>query len=331
MGGQGLTPLPLDRRPARRQNPAMAHRRDTPLIIEVALNGGTPKARNPSVPRTPSEIAADAVACIDAGASIVHNHNDEPVIGGPNGVHAAGPYIEAWRAILAERPGTILYPTMAGGGPRTTIEERYAHIPELAAAGVLGMGLVDAGSVSMGPADAAGLPAPVDSVYLNTHRDARHMFDTCWELQAPPSISIFDPSFLRVALAYHQKGRIVPGGIVKLYFGGPGAFWGLPPRPAALHAYLDMLDGTDLPWSVAVLQGDVLDCGLARTALELGGHVRVGLEDYAGPRQPANVELVSELAALANAVGRPVAGVVEARALLGMRRRSLRRVVSAHL
>ena len=30
---------------------------ETPLVIEVALNGGTPKARNPNVPRTPAEIA----------------------------------------------------------------------------------------------------------------------------------------------------------------------------------------------------------------------------------------------------------------------------------
>lgn len=297
----------------------MAHRRDEQLIIEVALNGGTPKARNPHVPRTPAEVASDGIACIDAGASIVHNHNDEPVIGGPNGVHAAEPYIEAWRAILKERPGAILYPTMAGGGPNTNIEERYAHIPALAKAGVLGMGLVDAGSVSMGPADADGLPAPVDAVYLNTHRDARHMFDTCWELNAPPSVSIFDPSFLRVALAYYRKGRVHPGGIIKLYFGGPAAFWGLPPTRPALLAYLDMLDGTDLPWSVAVLQGDVIESGLARTALELGGHVRVGLEDYAGPRTPGNVELVRELVALAKEVGRPVAGVGEARAVLGMR------------
>ncbi len=296
----------------------MPHRRDELLIIEAALNGGTHRARNPHVPRTPTEIAADAITCIDAGATIVHNHNDEPVIGGPNGIHAAEPYIQAWRQILRQRPGAILYPTMAGGGPNTTIEERYAHIPAIAAAGVLGMGLVDAGSVSMGPADADGLPAPVDAVYLNTHRDARHMFDTCRALNAPPSISIFDPSFLRVALAYHRKGRMVPGGIVKLYFGGPSGFWGLPPTLPALNAYLDMLSDTGLPWSVAVLQGDVIESGLARHALELGGHVRVGLEDYAGPRQPSNLELVTELTALARQVGRPIATIPEARHVLGM-------------
>jgi uncharacterized protein (DUF849 family) len=44
----------------------------------VALNGKPAKAANPHVPRTPSEITADALACIAAGMSVVHNHNDEP-------------------------------------------------------------------------------------------------------------------------------------------------------------------------------------------------------------------------------------------------------------
>ena len=47
----------------------------TPVMIEVAVNGVTTKERNPHVPSTPEEIAADAIRCIDAGASIVHIHN----------------------------------------------------------------------------------------------------------------------------------------------------------------------------------------------------------------------------------------------------------------
>jgi len=58
---------------------------------------------------------------------------------------------------------------------------------------------------------------------------------------------------------------------------------------------------------VAVIGGDVVASGLARRALELGGHVRVGLEDHAGPAKPSNVELVEQVTALANAVGRPIA------------------------
>jgi len=149
-----------------------------PLIIEAALNGGTPKARNPNVPRSPAEIAADAIRCIDAGATVIHNHNDDPVIGG-SGRHDPDPYLEAWRAVLNERPDAILYPTMASGAPQVTIERRYSHVESLAAAGVLGMGLIDPGSTNLGGADADGLPRPVDSVYQNTYRDARYMFEVC--------------------------------------------------------------------------------------------------------------------------------------------------------
>ena len=51
----------------------------------------------------------------------------------------------------------------------------------------------------------------------------------------------------------------------------------------------------------------VVETGLAQLAIEKGGHVRVGLEDYAGPRTPSNPELVAEVVALARAAGRPVA------------------------
>ena len=128
-----------------------------------------------------------------------------------------------------------------------------------------------------------------------------------------PSISIFDPSFLRVALAH----ELPPGALIKFYFGGRTMPFGLPPTPASLDAYLAMLDGTGLPWLVAVLGGDVRD--LAPAALERGGHIRVGLEDYAGPRTPRNVELVEEAAALVAEHGRHVASPAEAREILGLR------------
>ena len=122
-----------------------------------------------------------------------------------------------------------------------------------------------------------------------------------------------------MVLAYQRKGLVPSGSLVKLYFsGGDPLGFGLLPNAACLDAYLSMLEGTGLAWSVALLGGDVIEQGLARLALERGGHVRVGLEDYAGPRQPTNVELVEELVALCAEVGRPVATPGEARALLGL-------------
>src|SRR5438093_643572 len=83
-----------------------------------------------------------------------------------------------------------------------------------------------------------------------------------------------------------------------------GATFGLPPTRASLEAYLAMLDGVALPWSVAVVGGDLLASEVARLALEHGGHLRVGLEDYAGPGTPTNEELVRAAAALAREAGR---------------------------
>ena len=34
-----------------------------PVVIEAAINGGTPQSRNPNSPRSVEEIAADAVRC----------------------------------------------------------------------------------------------------------------------------------------------------------------------------------------------------------------------------------------------------------------------------
>ena len=47
---------------------------DGKVIIEVRGNEYTMRDRNPHVPWSPEEIAADAAACCDAGASIVHFH-----------------------------------------------------------------------------------------------------------------------------------------------------------------------------------------------------------------------------------------------------------------
>jgi uncharacterized protein (DUF849 family) len=292
------------------------------VIIEAAINGVTPRSVNPNVPLTPAEIAADAERCLAAGAAIVHNHNAEFAV---DGARAAALYHQAWRPVLAERPEAIFYPTIGFGA---TFAEKYAHVPLLAERAALRVGLLDPGSVNLGGADQDGLPAPVDFVYVNSYRDIRYMVDVCTEHRLGPSISIFEPGFLRAALAYHRAGRLPKGALVKLYFGGDygylgegksGVTFGLPPTRKALDAYLEMLDGSGLPWSVAVLGGDVVGSGLARLALERGGHVRVGLEDFGGPRKPTNADLVEEVADLAASLGRRAASPTEAARLLGLR------------
>ncbi len=293
----------------------------TPVIIEAAINGIASKSRGAQVPCAPEEIAADGLACLCAGAAIVHNHIDQF----SGGEAAAARYLEGWRPLLAARPDAILYPTVGAG---TDVMERYAHIGLLAERCGMRQSLFDPGSVNLGSLGDDGLPGGgLDFVYANTFNDTRHMVALAEQHRLGPSIAIFEPGFLRVVLAWWRAGRLPRGAFVKLYFGGaadylpgprPGVSFGLPPTRTALAAYLELLGDCPLPWAVAVVGGDVVASGLARLALERGGHLRVGLEDYAGERQPSNAELVAEAAALVRATGREVASGAETARLLDL-------------
>lgn len=291
---------------------------DIPVIIEAAINGGSSKRRNPNVPREPAEIIEDAYRCLDAGASIIHAHNSDYQL---TGQAAADDYLAAWRVILEERPGTLWYPTLSGG---RNVHEVLEHIAIIAGEVPLRIGVVDPGSTNIGRPDEEGLPIGV--VYHNSYDDIRTSFAFCGRLALGPSLAIYEPGFMQTTLAYLRAGKLPQGAMVKFYFGGPygmfgkgpGVTFGLPPTKNALLAYLDMIEGTGLPWSVSVWGGDLLETPIARLALEHGGHLHVGLEEHSGPRHPTNEQLVQEAANLAHQVGRPVATPPEAATLLNL-------------
>ncbi len=284
-----------------------------PLVIEAALNGATTKARNPNVPRSPAEVTADAMRCIAAGATIVHSHTDDAVVGGST-LHDHRAYLEAWQPVLDAHPEVLLYPTMpSGSGPLplggASIEERYAHVEALWQAGALRMALADPGTFAVAGVRPDGRPSTGRHLYENTAADVAWMFAWCAERDLPVSLSIFEPGFLRLALAHHQAGTLPGKARILLYFGGPRSLFGLPPTVTSLDAYVAMLDETGLTWAVGVPGGDVVGCGLAAAAIERGGHVRVGLEDYEPatsdrPAMPTNASLVREVVHLAEGLGR---------------------------
>lgn len=289
-----------------------------PVVLEVALNGATPKERNPAVPKEPSEVADDALACLDAGATIIHTHSDQPTLGGEAG---AARYHEAYRPIIDERPDAILYPTIAFD-PENRPEEKYGHQRFLADAGVIRQGILDPGSVNLGGAAEDGLPGNGTFVYVNAATDIRLAAEICRDYRLGPSVAIFEPGYLRVILAAHAAGSLPPGTLVKFYFSGGGYFGGgaptysAPPIAEALEMYLAMLGDTDLPWAVAVLGGGVLETPIARLALERGGHLRVGFEDHMDAK--SNIDQVGRAKALCDEVGRRFASVAETEAILGL-------------
>jgi hypothetical protein len=116
------------------------------------------------------------------------------------------------------------------------------------------MGVLDPGSVNLGSAGEDGLPGGFDVVYSHSYGDVRYVVAQLDELRIGPSVSIFEPGFLRTALVYHRRGKLPRGALIKLYFGGDASYlgdtgasgvtFGLPPTVRALEAYLEMLDGS---------------------------------------------------------------------------------------
>jgi len=291
----------------------------SPVIIECAINGVTSPEKNPHVPRKPADIVADTYRALDAGASVIHAHNSDFAL---SGEEAARDYLSAWQPILARRPDTLWYPTLCGGHGAA---EMLSHIEPILRKVPLRFSVIDPGSTNLGGPDDDGLPQGI--VYANSYDDIRYGFALCSRLGLAPSLAIYEPGFLQTVLAYHRAGRLPRGAMVKLYFGGPygvfatrpGATFGLPPTRHALLAYLDMLEGTGLPWSVSVWGGDLMTTPVAQLALELGGHLHVGLEEFYHPdRTPTNEELVAEAAELVARAGRPLADSAAAARILDL-------------
>jgi len=288
----------------------------TPVMIEVALNGVTSSRRNPNVPATVAEHAEHALACVSAGATIVHTHAPDLVVGAEE---AAAQYAAAYRPVVAQHPGIICYPTVGFG---ETVADRYHHVELLDDMGLVRQAALDTGSVNLGGTGPDGLPPSSEFVYTNTFAKIGYEMSVCTERGLGPSISIFEPGFLQVVLAYARKGALPPGTLVKFYFAGGGylgggdPLWGSPPIIEALDLFLAMLGDTPVPWAVAVLGGSLLDTPIARAALERGGHLRVGIEDW--DDGPANVDQVAAAAALCAEVGRPIATIAQTEAVLDL-------------
>ncbi|MEN8160027.1 MAG: 3-keto-5-aminohexanoate cleavage protein [Myxococcota bacterium] len=287
-----------------------------PVILEVASNGVTTREQNPAVPREPKEIAEDALACFAAGAAVVHTHTHEPALPPAEG---AALYLEAYQPVLAARPDALLYPTVA---PGPDIETRYGHTALLAEAGAIRCGALDTGSVNLGATAADGWPIPMDFVYTNSPNDIRFMAEVCRDHGLGPSVAVFEPGFLRVVLAAERAGALPPGTLVKLYFsaggylGGGEPIFGAPPIREALDLYCAMLADSKLPWAVAVIGGSLLDSEIAALAVERGGHLRVGIEDFFTAK--SNVDEVQRAGELCRGLGRPLASSADAEHLLSL-------------
>lgn len=295
----------------------MASPRDplsSPVIIEAAINGARTKADNPHVPLTAAEIVDSITACVEAGASVIHMHAGQPIVGA-GGHHDSAMYRDVFARALQRHPGLLIYPTLPGGGPDTTMEQRLSHVRELAGMGLAGAVPVDPGTMNLGRISRRGRPPANGHVYQTTFADTDWAFRFCSDAGLPCTLSAFEPGFVRLVEAHRRAGTLPAATIVKLEFGIDALLFGLKPGLHGLEAWLDLFDSDDIAWMVTLRDGDVNDL-LAGLAIERGGHVRVGIEDYGGPATPRNEALVAAAARIARGLGRPPARPDEVRGLI---------------
>jgi uncharacterized protein (DUF849 family) len=288
---------------------------ETPVILEVALNGSVTKKVNPTAPETLAEISEQAIQCLDAGATIVHAHTNKP---GTDAQAAAQAYIEAFQPVREKHPYAILYPT-ANFDPAVYQKTKQPWAPEiqsghyrpLAESGAANMVLFDTGVVPIAVYDDQGMiPEKGFWWYGFWPGDSKIVTDVCKDLGTGASISVFEPGWMKNVIAMARAGTLPRGSKVIMYFADYGWAGMPPPIPEALQLYLHMIEGLDLKWSIGMVGGNIMDTPLARMALERGGSFRVGLEDYWGG--PGNMEQLERAKQMIAKVGRPIVTGAEA-------------------
>lgn len=285
------------------------------VIIESAINGGITRAEvNPHVPCTAGDVARDAAATLAAGAAIVHFHVRRP----------DGGRIEAYDSLLAEHvvamteirkgPTPLLWNTFPVGGDA---QQRFRLFRDLSAQASTrpDVGAYDIGSLNIVSYDAATKLVGSATTYVNTFDDIRYFLSGFRELGLRPFLNIFEPGFIRTARVCLDMGLLDEPLLLKFYFSDE---YGLPPHERSIETYLDLLDGVRYEWFGCYIGGDALSA--VPLFASMGGHVRVGLEDfdYAGPDPLSNASIVGRAAAAIVASGHEVATVEAARRLLAL-------------
>jgi 3-keto-5-aminohexanoate cleavage enzyme len=302
---------------------------DDSVIIEGALHELVTKASNPNVPYGPEEVAADARACVEAGLTFLHFHARDPLTGDQRW-HDAGLYADAIDRMRRDGIPADLpwYPTYPGVRPGVAVSESMAHLIPLAESSVgLRMAAIDLGSFNLSPYN------PTTHEFLNPssvkvlpHALFEEFTLFCRSHGLRPYLGVYEVGHLRHIAAYLEKGWIEAPLVIKFFFSEHHPY-GLPPSPRSLEIQVELLEtilpGVERVWFAQCYGPRIWK--LATPALELGGHLRVGLGDYhpwewpdPSGEHPTNAEMVARAAAMAGAAGRGVATVAEARQKLGL-------------
>jgi 3-keto-5-aminohexanoate cleavage enzyme len=298
------------------------------VMIEAALHELVSKSANPHVPYGPDEVAADAAACAEAGATLVHFHARDPE-SGEQRWHDDALYVNTVTRMraLGVPADVVWYPTYPGVRPEVAVEDSMPHVAVLARDVGLELAAIDVGSGNLSPyqPDTREFLA-ADGVKRLPHSLFREFTDFCRAHGLRPYLGVYEPGHIRHVAAYLDAGWLDAPLVVKCFFSEHHPY-GLPPVARSVEMTAEILAtvlaGVEYEWFVQCYGRAIWD--LAPAALAHGGHVRVGLGDYhpwdwadTGTDQPTNAELVERAAKLAGDAGRPVATIAETRRRLGL-------------
>ena len=113
--------------------------------LEVALNGGWTRKRQPLIPVSRDELTEEAIRCVNAGAAVVHLHAYDEQLGHQN--DDPDVYADVIKNIKRE-VDAIVYPTVGQLPTKPDSVERYAPIETLCKQGLLEWSVIDPGSVN---------------------------------------------------------------------------------------------------------------------------------------------------------------------------------------
>jgi uncharacterized protein (DUF849 family) len=291
------------------------------VIIEVGLNEAVTAATHPYVPQQPSECAADARRCADAGAAIVHWHATDAA-GVPRLADA-----DLYGATLDEIAGCVLaYPSYPTDVP-DTVDARLAHCLTLRAKHHLELGPLDVSTVNLvlwdpSTADLAPIePLSGHEVIRNSLPFVAAGLTRYYEVGLVPTIAAFDIGSTRTIAALLQAGILHEPALIKIFLWGNPAI-GPEPSVEALDLHLRQLPKhLDVEWLVVpygIADRTHIEA-IARAALDRGGSLRLGIGDNpaAYPDLP-NAALVEHVAAWATDAGRPLASPDNVRERFGI-------------
>lgn len=294
------------------------------IIIEARVNELAPRDENPNVPFLEEEIIADAKACYDAGAAILHYHA-RTGDGAPT--HDAEFYLKTNAGIREQCP-ILIHPTLGYVANDADAMGRFAAVEEMMkdARTAPDFAPMDVGSVNVdwwNPGEAKF--DTTDLIYKNSTETLMHFAERIKHHNLKHYLVSWNVSFTRQIEAFLKMGVLPEPAHILIVLTDGIMLAGHPGTPEGLDAQtMFMPKDYKTSWTVANYKGDLLL--LTEKIIREGGHVSIGLGDYpyaeyaVNGRSLTNADLIAKVVEQARALGREPATVEETRQMLDIGR-----------